>query len=401
MSTNHSARPGLALVLALLLPFPVKAQDKALAAKIVEVAGAAEFLRSVPKHFATLKAVDPARRRVTLLIEGERLAKVWPLADDAEVKRAGWWARLDQLAVGDRVWAWFQTDRTRQPVAISMLTDELSEEDMHGPGVTVEARTADTLTLKPEKGKNWTLKTAKADFRLGSQEVSDALKPGAKVYVQSQAGAARLVLNRDALEALRVEQKAALRKRWVDEGLPGQAAVLHRFSGEMDLLLDHEAMRWSRSLKVGDRISLRATPPIAGLVKEVKPWRERTLVRLVVAGVDQAELSAGQRLFLNMTPPPDEVEKAVYPPDCDRPRTRAERVEWFLASVYCSCTVAGDGCTGMVYTLASCNPNACAMPNHLREAIGEKIDKGLTDRQAFEELLKENGPDLLRPHLVP
>jgi hypothetical protein len=41
------------------------------------------------------------------------------------------------------------------------------------------------------------------------------------------------------------------------------------------------------------------------------------------------------------------------------------------------------------------------MPNHLREAIGEKIDKGLTDRQAFEELLKENGPDLLRPHLVP
>src|SRR6516162_2712059 len=77
-----------------------KADPKKLNDKVKEIAGTAEFLRSVPKHFATLKAVDPARNQVTLLIEGEVLPKVWSLVPDAEVKVAGWWGRLDQFQVG-------------------------------------------------------------------------------------------------------------------------------------------------------------------------------------------------------------------------------------------------------------------------------------------------------------
>src|SRR5262245_12900759 len=73
-------------------PAPAGAQDaktppgdkkgddaKKIADKIKEIAGSAEFLKDVPKHFATLKAVDRTRRQVTLLIEGEVLPKVWPL----------------------------------------------------------------------------------------------------------------------------------------------------------------------------------------------------------------------------------------------------------------------------------------------------------------------------------
>src|SRR2546422_10395340 len=60
---------------------PGKIEDK-----VKEIAGSAEFLRSVPKHFATLKAVDPARQEATLLIEGEVLPKVWKLVPDAEIK---------------------------------------------------------------------------------------------------------------------------------------------------------------------------------------------------------------------------------------------------------------------------------------------------------------------------
>jgi hypothetical protein len=41
------------------------------------------------------------------------------------------------------------------------------------------------------------------------------------------------------------------------------------------------------------------------------------------------------------------------------------------------------------------------MPNAIRKLLGEKIDRGLTDRQIIEELLKEQGPDILRPHLMP
>src|SRR6266478_6018890 len=157
----------------LMLQSPSFAADppaKPLDDKVKEIAGSAEFLRGVPKRFATLKVVDLPGQRVTLLIEGESLAKVWPLVPDAEVKIAGWWGRLDQLQLGDRVWIWFKTDRAKQPVAIAMLADELSEQDMHGPGVTVAARDADSVTLKPVKGPNRVVKTDKAaSYQVGER----------------------------------------------------------------------------------------------------------------------------------------------------------------------------------------------------------------------------------------
>jgi hypothetical protein len=225
--------------------------------------------------------------------------------------------------------------------------------------------------------------------------------PLKRAYVQSAGGHARLILSPEGFEKARTSQKAALRQRWLKEGLPGTVAFVHVFSGEMDLMLDHEAMRWGRSMKVGDKVTLQADPPIKALVKSVQPWRERTQVRLVVHSFDLADLSPGQRLPLLRPAPPAAVDEALLPPDLDRPRTKQERVEWFLASIYCTCKVKGDRCTGHFYTLASCNPNGCGMPNHMRRVLAEKIDRGLTDRQIFEELLKEHGPTLLRPHLLP
>src|SRR5437867_3506851 len=85
--------------------------DKKVDDKVREVAGSAEVLRSVPKKFATLQAADPVNRKVTLLLEGDKAPTSWPLVEDAEMKVHGWWARLDQIQVGDRVWAWFKLDR--------------------------------------------------------------------------------------------------------------------------------------------------------------------------------------------------------------------------------------------------------------------------------------------------
>jgi hypothetical protein len=169
----------------------------------------------------------------------------------------------------------------------------------------------------------------------------------------------------------------------------------------MELMLDHEAMRWGRALKLGDKVSLDADPPIPAVVKHVTPWRERTQLRLVVNSFDQTELELGQRVRLRVSVPPPELDAAQLPPDLDRPRAKAERVEWFLASIYCTCGVGGDGCTGHAYTLASCNPNACGAPNMTRKLLAKKIDEGLTDRQIFGELLKDRGPLMLRPHLLP
>jgi hypothetical protein len=395
--------PILASLALLVMTTNVGADDaKKAAENTKEVAGTAEFLRGVPKHFATLKAIDGPRRRVTLLVEGDKMAKTWPVIGDAEIKISGWWGRLEQFTLGDRVWVWFKTDRSKQPIAVAMIADEPSEQDMHGEGMKLEAKTADSLRLKPTKGANREVNASKAAVVRGANKAElAALELGKPIYTQTTNGNARFILDRAAFEVRQSEQRAWLRQLWADEGLPGSVAFAHTFSGELDFMLDHEAMRWGRSLKTGDKVTLTATPPIQAVVKHVKSWRERTEVRLVADGFQQAELTAGQRLHLKMPPPPLEVDTAQYPSDMDRLRDKTERVEWFLASIYCTCKIGGDGCTGMFYTLASCNPNGCGMPNQVRKVIAGKIDKGLTDRQVFDELLKEMGPDLVRPHLLP
>jgi hypothetical protein len=319
--------------------------------KIKEVAGTAEFLRLLPKPLAVLKGVDTKANTVTLLMDGETEAKVWPLEGDAEIKVGGWWGRLEQFRQGDRIWVWLKVDRKKKPVSVVMLADEISEYDMHG-----------SLQKKPAEKPRFT---------------------------------------KEEIESRRSEQKAWIRKHWTDDGLPGTLSILHVFSGELELTLDHEAMRWGRSLTAGDIVHLQADPPIKAVVKTVTPWRERTVVRLVVGELESSELKVGQRLALKMTPPAAKVDDDIYPPDLDRPRSKAERIEWFLASTYCTCGIRKDICTGQFYTLASCNPNGCGMPNERRTAIGKMIDQGMSDREIFDALLKEGGPLLLRPHLLP
>jgi hypothetical protein len=365
-----------------------------------EVAGTSEFLRSVPKRFATLQAVDPRLHHVTLLIEGESLPKVWDVSPDAEIKRDGWWGRLDQFTPGDRVWVWFKNNRNKQPIAIAMLADELSEQDIHGHGVLVQGRNATSVTLKFAASKSRMLHTAKAEVYRGKAKATcESLGVGETLYVQTAGDQARLILDPAAFELRRAEQRAALRKRWVKEGLPGMVLFVHPFSGELEFMLDHEAIRWGRSLKPGDKVTLM--PDVPAVVKQVRPWRERTQLLLVVNAFDQADWTPGLRLALKMTEPPAALDTTELPPDLDRPRSRQERIDWFLASIYCTCKVKGDTCTGHFYTLASCNPNACGMPNIMRTKIAEKIDRGLTDKQVLEELLKEQGPELLRQHLLP
>ena len=99
--------------------------------------------------------------------------------------------------------------------------------------------------------------------------------------------------------------------------------------------------------------------------------------------------------------PPKEVDESAYPPDIGRERTTEGRVEWFLASMYCSCRIGKDTCTGMFYTLASCNPNGCGMPNFTRDEIRDLIGKGKSDKEIWDALLKDRGPLMIKPHLLP
>jgi hypothetical protein len=221
------------------------------------------------------------------------------------------------------------------------------------------------------------------------------------VFVETSQGKISKLYDAAGFETLRKSQKAKLRDTWVKDGLPGAIGFLHVYSGEVDVLLDHEAMRWGRSLAPGDKVELAATPPIKGVVKSVAAQREKTQVRLVIKSIDLADLNMGDRVFLKMPAPSADVENSLVPPDIDRPKSKVERIEWFLANTYCTCGIAGDTCTGHFYSLASCNPNSCAAPNATRQYIGKQIDDGKTNREIFDALLKQRGPTLLRPHLLP
>lgn len=118
------------------------------------------------------------------------------------------------------------------------------------------------------------------------------------------------------------------------------------------------------------------------------------------SGRDQADLVIGQRVYLRVLEPPSAVQNSDLPTDVDRPRSRDERVEWFLSTVYCPCSIAKDRCTGMVYTQASCNATACGMPKRMRSAVNELIGRELTDSQILLELRDRYGSLVLRPHLL-
>jgi hypothetical protein len=317
--------------------------------KVKMLAGKSEFLRLLPKPFGVVKAVDAKARTVSLLLDGDKVAKVWSVEPDAEVKIAGWWGRLEQLKTDDKVWVWLKLDRNKNPISVAMIADEASSAEIH---------------LDP------------------------STKPTSVDSAEKHAAALGL-------------QKDWLRKKWIAEGLPGSLAFVHNFTGELDLMLDHEAIRWGRSLRAGDAVELTGEAPIKAVVKSVQSWRERTQLRLVVGELQASELKPGQRIHLKMTTPSNDVDVSAYPPDLGRERTKEERVEWFLASIYCSCGIGKDTCTGMFYTLASCNPNGCGMPNLTRDEIRDLIGNGKSDREIWDALLKDRGPLMLKPHLRP
>jgi len=406
----------LVLLVLLVSGVPALGDDNPRGMKPKPVGGKSELLRFIPKSFATLHKIDVANHRATILVEGEKEPTTWSINPDAELKIHGWWGRLEQFRPGDRVWVWFDLDRQHQRRGILMLADEISQQDISGnpPTLTAADQEKQTITVKSSEGQTWTLavtpqlevvkENGKVRFlpRDGDgTEKPAAIKVGSVVYGQSAGGKARLVVDADGLERLRKQQRLWLRERWEKDGLPGTVTFLHPLSGELEIMFDHEAMRWARFLKEADRVTIREGGRIAGEVHSARPWRERTLVRLVLDGFDQAEFKLGQRVHVLMPAVPLDLDLAELPPDIDRPRSKSERIDWFLASTYCTCQVPNNTCTGMFYTLSSCNVNACGMPNYIRDAVAEYIDQGKTDRQIWEELKKAQGPLMVKPHLLP
>ena len=367
-----------------------------------------ELLRLLPKPYGTVQSVDAKARTVTLLLNGETLPRTWPLEPDAEVWNDGTWGRLEQIHPKDGVWVWLNVNSKKEPVSIALLADDISEQVIHDTGWTVSETERKHINEMAQLAGQFALKFTATRGKVSKQfawestqfTIKTAELPEKSAYLATERGTLNWYTD-EQIKARQAEQCHWLRKQWRDNGLPGTVSFNHVFSGELDVVLDHEARHWASTLKDGDRVELLQPGIIKATVRSVTPWRERTVVRLSVGELKAAELKAGARIGLKMPWPAKEMEESAYPPDLGRTRTEAERIEWFLANIYCVCGVGNDTCTGHFYTLASCNPNGCGAPNATRDELKEQIKKGLSDKQIWDALLKDRGPMMLRPHLKP
>ena len=170
-------------------------ENKEVNDKIKEIAGRAEVLKSLRKHFATLKGVDAART-ASLVLGGRDVPKISDLTPDGEVKRSGWWARLDQMTIGDRVWVGFKMDRDQEPTAVLMICDELSEQDIHGQGPHPGSRRCQDGDRQASKGASRMLQTEGA-------EVNRRLRSVTRCTSRVAGDRARLILDRGRLRSRR------------------------------------------------------------------------------------------------------------------------------------------------------------------------------------------------------
>src|SRR5262249_24284486 len=148
---------------------------------------------------------------------------------------------------------------------------------------------------------------------------------------------ARLILDSSAFEKRRAAQKLTLRKRWADEELPATLIFSYPERREVELMLDHEAMLWGRSLEVADKVTLQAANPIPAVVRQLGPWRERTQVLLAAEGGDPSALTVGRRVHLRLAASPPAKDDDGPPAGLGKSPSKPERVEWLMASVSCTC----------------------------------------------------------------
>jgi hypothetical protein len=377
------------------------------------------LLRQSPKHFVTVVQTDTKNHTVELQVEGKKGTETLTVEPDAEVKIHGTWGRLDQLVAGDRAWVWMHKAKKGHRARIFVIADEISEQEIHG--LPYEVTGADAakkrVFLRRKYGKETKTRELDLDASITVATQGDLIvfsptgggsalqpkievKPGDRVYIQTAGGKIRLLLSPDVAAELRHKQELVRRADLRGGGLPTSVAANHPFAGEIEVMVDHEAMRWARHQQPGVEVTLMLDKPVKGVLRHVEGWHEKTRLRIATRGPDLADIRPGDRIRIKVPEPPPEVLDSELPVGIGRAKGRDKRIEWFLANTYCSCSIAGDGCTGMFYTLASCNPTRCGMPKRIKTLVGDLIDKGMKDKDILAELRKTRGPMCLKPHLL-
>lgn len=355
------------------------------------------------RRSGVVQSVDLNHESIVLVFDGDNVAEEWPLRKGAEIWCSGWWGRLDQFRPGERAWVWFDADKGKSSLAISFLADELSQQSLYGPYKvdSIQNSSADkkTLVLAGSRGGKSAMRSI--DVAQGA-----AVNVGDDVYVETASEGAASFVHRATFSKRQAEQKKLMRLYWQDQGLPGTLVFIHEDRNEAELMLDHEVLAWARQLQSGNPVVVQAgdTQPASGTVQRIRPWHERTQVLVKLNDHEMSDFAVGRRMFLKLDPQLiARISHSDVLPGEGRMTDRLQRIEWLASGIYCTCGMH-DECAGHVFTLASCDAvtdKPCGLAKRTRELLGEQIDKGLSDKQILDELVKQRGDRLLRPHMSP
>jgi hypothetical protein len=77
----------------------------------------------------------------------------------------------------------------------------------------------------------------------------------------------------------------------------GTVIFVHPDRREVERMLDHEGVRWRRSLKAGDKVTPQAARPVEAEVRQLRSWRGRTLPLLAVSRANPADPERPNRVL--------------------------------------------------------------------------------------------------------
>jgi hypothetical protein len=372
------------------------------------------FFTGLPKEYGRLLHLDGASMEVVLDRTGERLTR--KLLPGADLFRHGAPATPADFAPGDRVWVVMEGSARRgERGDVRFLADEISVQEIHTEWYALKEIDPErgTLTIEaspPAPGKAASLVRLTAlpalKVRLGARagKLSD-LAPGVALRFQTryENGTFGVTVLADAagFEALGAEQRRALDRQLAREGLPGTAAG-GLITGDWEVVVDRAGALWARSLSPEDTVRLRRedppnAPAMSAAVRSVHPWGERTLVVVTprpAAAPPPAAPPARVRLLM------ERPRAGALPPGLGRATAPSDRIDWILASIYCTCSNRNDVCTGQLYTLSLCHPTGCPMPKYMRGKLAAWIADGKSDAEILKLIESEQGPNCHRMHLV-
>jgi hypothetical protein len=195
----------------------------------------------------------------------------------------------------------------------------------------------------------------------------------------------------------RAAQYRQMAQRLAKEGIPGEIVAQRESGADAAMLLYRPGGDWARALQPGDPVRVAVgSAPVDATVRKVQPWGEKTRLAVAFAGSPPAlRQRQPARLFLAQL----SETLPQLPAGLGRSRSKEERIDWLLSSIYCTCGQGPDSCTGHLYTLIMCHPKSCPMPAMVREKLGALIDQGKSDAEVIAQLEKEQGPLVRQIHL--